>query len=63
MSDESEDKLAKEVKMLAELVRGLLIEVEGWRHHTGSTGYFLQTAVEDLHKAVDKLETAIKTDD
>jgi hypothetical protein len=60
VSDESEEKLAKEVAKLSELVQGLLIEIRGWRTHTGSTGYFLQVAVEDLHKAVDKLEEAVK---
>lgn len=51
MSDPSDDELQK----LRASVNGLRIEVEGWRNHTGSTGYFLVTAVEDLLKAVDAL--------
>ena len=39
---------------------GLRVEVEGWRKHTGSTGYFLLVAVEDLIKRVDELKAALK---
>lgn len=55
MSELSNDELQK----LRASVDGLRLEVEGWRNHTGSTGYFLVTAVEDLLKAVDQLTAHI----
>lgn len=53
-------RLSASVNRLAESVKGLRLEVEGWRTHTGSTGYFLLTAVEDLTKAVDELKGALR---
>jgi hypothetical protein len=56
MTDESTDdfnqKLVNEVRMLNALVKLLNDKVEGLRTHMGSTGYFLQTATEDLQKSV-----------
>lgn len=51
----SEQKVTDTLAKLAESIKGLRIEVEAWRTHTGSTGYFLQVAVEDLIKVVNEL--------
>ena len=43
-------------------VKVLKTEVEGWRTHAGSTGYFLLIAVEDLTKAVIELANCVKNE-
>lgn len=47
----------EELKMA---IKGLSIEVEGWRQHTGSTGDFILAALRELHVSVNKLQAAIK---
>lgn len=62
MSDESDfkQKLLAEVRLLNATVKILNDKVEGWRTHTGSTGYFLQTATEDLTKSVSALMVRVE---
>ena len=62
MNDESAtliEKLINEIRMVTATVKILNEKVEGWRTHTGSTGYFLQVATEDLTKSVDALLTKV----
>ena len=53
-------KLLSEVKILSATVKLLNDKVEGWRTHTGSTGYFLQVATEDLTRSVATLQERIE---
>lgn len=55
MSEAVQEKVSDTLSRLAASITGLRIEVEAWRTHTGSTGYFLQVAVEDLIKVVNEL--------
>lgn len=50
--DELWQKLVNEIRTVNATVKILNDKVEGWRTHTGSTGYFLQVATEDLTKSV-----------
>ena len=50
----------EKLEQLLQSIKGLRLEVEGWRVHTGSTGEFLLNAVEDLIKMVDELKRALK---
>jgi hypothetical protein len=54
-----EKRVSEDVSKLSQAIKGLRVEVEAWRTHTGSTGYFLQVAVEDLIRVVDELKTAL----
>lgn len=58
-----DEKLTHAVEELVQQAKGIRIEVEASRAHANSATYFLQIAIEDFCKAVEKLETAIKTDD
>lgn len=58
--DDERELVANRLKRLTETIAGLRLEVEGWRKHTGSTGYFLQVALEDLIKAVHELADYIQ---
>jgi hypothetical protein len=56
-----EKVIAHEIERLTDHIKGLRLEVEGWRMHVGSTGYFIQIAIEDLQKAVAELDKLVKT--
>lgn len=56
----TEAEMIKSVRDLSATVNGMRLEVEGWRQHSSSTGYFLQIAVEDLLKAVNELTVYIE---
>lgn len=56
----SEQDFAAKLEELKSSIKGLSMEVEGWRQHTGSTGEFILVALKDLHAAVNKLQAAIK---
>jgi hypothetical protein len=58
--NDDELKVRKMIEALSASVAGLRLEVEGWRIHTGSTGYFLLTAIEDVGHRVDELKAMIK---
>jgi hypothetical protein len=57
---ELEDIKAK-LEELKNTLKGLSMEVEGWRQHTGSTGTFILDAIHDAVRAVNKLEKAVST--
>lgn len=55
----SEPDFAAKLEELKNNIKGLSMEVEGWRQHTGSTGEFILVALKDMLAAVVKLEKAI----
>jgi len=56
------DKLAIQLAILTTQAKGLRIELEAWRTHSGSQGHFLQMAIEDLEKAVKELRSCVLAD-
>lgn len=57
----TKEEVSVRVAEMSNVVRGLRMEIEGWRQHTGSTGEFLIVAVENLNKAIRELAIAIDT--
>lgn len=55
----SEQDFGGKLEELKNSIKGLSMEVEGWRQHTGSTGEFILVALKDMLAAVVKLEKAI----
>lgn len=63
MNDETKalvQKLISEIRLLNETAKVLDKSVAGFRTHTDSTGYFLKIAVEDMTKAVNSMQLALK---
>lgn len=56
MTDEKMSEMLIAIDKLCNSVNGLRLEVEGWRTHTGSTGYFLSSSVEKLVTTVTQLK-------
>jgi hypothetical protein len=54
------ESIAQELKGLEQQIRGLRIEVEHWRMHTGSTGEFVLSALDGVSRALEALKGKIK---
>jgi hypothetical protein len=55
----TETSLRDVLEKLEQTLTGLLLEVKGMRTHGDSAGYFLQIAVEDVHKTLQELKVAV----
>lgn len=56
----SEPDFSAKLEEIKNSLKGLSMEVEGWRQHTGSTGEFILVALKDMLNAVNKLQKAIE---
>lgn len=56
-----DERLVNAIFQLVIQAKGLRMELELWRKHSGSQGHFLQLAMEKLTKAVSELQEALNT--
>ena len=56
----SEQDIRAKLEEICVSIKGLSLEVEGWRQHTSGNGEFFLGALKDLLAAVNKLKEAVK---